>query len=251
MNRALVVIDVQESFRQRPSWAAVSNPDIVDRVLTTGRPQLGPAATSSSGCCTASRAPARRSTRDRTRPPACPVSSRCADEPVITKTSINAFTTTNLQQLLTTHGVRELIDLRHPDRAVLRDHHEGRSDLGYDVTFVTEATATFPIPHRDCAQRPPVRRGARRPHDARHRGDRRAHGVRAGRAIRHDPHARRARAGRGGRRRGIVGPWPLVVFVLVPRLHLLDLAGPAQVFSTAADLGMPYASRTWPSTTRW
>ena len=31
-----------------------------------------------------------------------------------------------------------------------------------------------------------------------------------------------------------------VVFVLAPRLHLLDLAGPAQVFSTAADLGLPY-----------
>lgn len=31
-----------------------------------------------------------------------------------------------------------------------------------------------------------------------------------------------------------------VVFVLVPRLHLLDLAGPAQVFSTAADLGHDY-----------
>ncbi|ADD44018.1 GlxA family transcriptional regulator [Stackebrandtia nassauensis] len=30
---------------------------------------------------------------------------------------------------------------------------------------------------------------------------------------------------------------PRIVFVLVPRLHLLDLAGPAQVFSTAADLG--------------
>lgn len=30
---------------------------------------------------------------------------------------------------------------------------------------------------------------------------------------------------------------PQIVFVLVPRLHLLDLAGPAQVFSTAADLG--------------
>ncbi|BCJ55304.1 transcriptional regulator [Actinoplanes sp. NBRC 14428] len=28
-----------------------------------------------------------------------------------------------------------------------------------------------------------------------------------------------------------------IVFVLVPGLHLLDLAGPAQVFSTAADLG--------------
>ncbi|WP_405581162.1 GlxA family transcriptional regulator [Streptomyces sp. NBC_01190] len=31
-----------------------------------------------------------------------------------------------------------------------------------------------------------------------------------------------------------------VVFLLVPRLHLLDLAGPAQVFSTAADQGLDY-----------
>ena len=31
-----------------------------------------------------------------------------------------------------------------------------------------------------------------------------------------------------------------VVFVLMPRLHLLDLAGPAQVFSTATDFGHPY-----------
>ena len=31
-----------------------------------------------------------------------------------------------------------------------------------------------------------------------------------------------------------------VVFVLTPRLHLLDLAGPAQVFSTATDLGHRY-----------
>ncbi|MFD9129609.1 GlxA family transcriptional regulator [Kitasatospora sp. NPDC059571] len=31
-----------------------------------------------------------------------------------------------------------------------------------------------------------------------------------------------------------------VVFLLAPRLHLLDLAGPAQVFSSAADLGHVY-----------
>ncbi|MFC7550353.1 GlxA family transcriptional regulator [Plantactinospora sp. GCM10030261] len=31
-----------------------------------------------------------------------------------------------------------------------------------------------------------------------------------------------------------------VVFLLLPRLHLLDLAGPAQVFSTAADEGLDY-----------
>ncbi|MGI5212575.1 GlxA family transcriptional regulator [Plantactinospora sp. CA-290183] len=32
-----------------------------------------------------------------------------------------------------------------------------------------------------------------------------------------------------------------VLFLLAPRLHLLDLAGPAQVFSTAADFGADYA----------
>ncbi|MFE2537007.1 GlxA family transcriptional regulator [Streptomyces sp. NPDC059371] len=31
-----------------------------------------------------------------------------------------------------------------------------------------------------------------------------------------------------------------IVFFLVPGVHLLDLAGPAQVFSTAADFGHPY-----------
>jgi transcriptional regulator GlxA family with amidase domain len=36
---------------------------------------------------------------------------------------------------------------------------------------------------------------------------------------------------------------PLVVFLLVPQVHLLDLAGPAQVFSTAAELGYPYELR--------
>jgi transcriptional regulator GlxA family with amidase domain len=35
----------------------------------------------------------------------------------------------------------------------------------------------------------------------------------------------------------------LVVFLLVPQVHLLDLAGPAQVFSTAAAFGYPYDLR--------
>ena len=37
-------------------------------------------------------------------------------------------------------------DHRHPDGALLRDHRAVASDLGYDVDFVTDATATFPIP---------------------------------------------------------------------------------------------------------
>ena len=31
-----------------------------------------------------------------------------------------------------------------------------------------------------------------------------------------------------------------VVFLLIPGLHLLDLAGPAQAFGTAGDLGCGY-----------
>jgi hypothetical protein len=34
-----------------------------------------------------------------------------------------------------------------------------------------------------------------------------------------------------------------VVFLLVPGVHLLDLAGPAQVFGTAAKLGLGYELR--------
>lgn len=36
---------------------------------------------------------------------------------------------------------------------------------------------------------------------------------------------------------------PRIVFFLVPNVHLLDLAGPAQVFSTARDLGYDYGLR--------
>ncbi|WP_218926013.1 isochorismatase family protein [Xylanimonas oleitrophica] len=32
MNRALIVIDVQESFRARDAWGTVANPRIVDPV---------------------------------------------------------------------------------------------------------------------------------------------------------------------------------------------------------------------------
>ena len=32
MNSALIVIDVQESFRQRPSWPAVSDPEVISQV---------------------------------------------------------------------------------------------------------------------------------------------------------------------------------------------------------------------------
>ncbi|MGX1798367.1 cysteine hydrolase, partial [Streptomyces albidoflavus] len=40
MNRALIVVDVQESFRARPEWSRMADPDIarsVDRLVALAR----------------------------------------------------------------------------------------------------------------------------------------------------------------------------------------------------------------------
>src|SRR5690348_2868788 len=143
---ALIVIDVQESFRVRPNWQLVNHPDIaerVDRLVRAARekhdlvvwvlhtePGTGGAFDPAEGHVRLIEglAPA-------------------AGEPVITKTSHNAFTTTNLQQLLTQQGIRELVISGIRTEQCCETTTRVASDLGYDVVFVTEATATTPLPH--------------------------------------------------------------------------------------------------------
>jgi len=147
MTKALVVIDVQESFRARPLWQAVSNPDIVDdvqRLVSAARAAgdlviwvlhtepgggvFDPASTY-------------------VRPMAG--LEPAGDEPVLRKTSRNAFTTTNLGQVLTERGIRALVLCGIQTEQCCETTARVAADLGYDVEFVTDATATFPIPHRD------------------------------------------------------------------------------------------------------
>jgi nicotinamidase-related amidase len=148
MNRALVVIDVQESFRQRPLWEAVSNPSIVEQVnrlvdAARARGDLVVWVLHSEPGTGAAFDPACGHVRliDGLHPR--------EGEPVITKTSINAFTTTNLQQLLTTRSIRDLVLCGIRTEQCCETTARVASDLGYQVTFVTDATATCPIPHRD------------------------------------------------------------------------------------------------------
>lgn len=156
MNRALVVIDVQESFRHQPLWPAISNPGIagqVARLVESSRVEgdlvvwVLHAEPGTGGLFD----PARGYVRlmDGLAP--------AEGEPVITKTSHNAFTTTNLQQLLTSRGVRELIICGIRTEQCCETTARVASDLGYEVTFVTDATATSPISHRDA---PPGRSAA-------------------------------------------------------------------------------------------
>ncbi len=143
---ALIVIDVQESFRVRPNWQAVNHPDIADRVnrlvaaarergdlvvwVLHTEPGTGGAFDPENG-------------HVRLIEGLEPIDG----EPVIRKTSHNAFTTTNLQQVLTQHGIREVVISGIRTEQCCETTTRVASDLGYDVVFVTEATATTPLPH--------------------------------------------------------------------------------------------------------
>ena len=148
MSRALIVIDVQESFREQPLWAAISNPGIAEQVRRLAgqarsggdlviwvlhtEPGTGTVFDPASGHVRlmAGLTPA-------------------AGEPLITKTSHNAFTTTNLQQLLTARGIRDLVICGIRTEQCCETTARVASDLGYEVTFVIDATATSPIAHRN------------------------------------------------------------------------------------------------------
>jgi nicotinamidase-related amidase len=148
MRKALIVIDVQESFRQRPIWAASSNPDIVKQVqrLTEAYRERGDLVV-----WVLHAEPGTGTVFD----PALGF-VRLMDglapkdgEPVLHKSSHNAFTTTNLQQLLTIAGIRELAVCGIRAEQCVETTARVGSDLGYEVTFVIDATATNPIEHRD------------------------------------------------------------------------------------------------------
>ncbi|GAA2074233.1 cysteine hydrolase family protein [Actinomadura alba] len=148
MTRALIVIDVQESFRARPLWETVSDPKIAHRVnrlvrlarqagdlvvwVLHSEPGSGDVFDPALGHVRLMEELERRD-----------------GEPLIHKTSHNAFTTTGLQRLLTEHGVRELTVCGLRTEQCVETTTRVASDFGYQVTFVIDATATNPIPHPD------------------------------------------------------------------------------------------------------
>lgn len=148
MRTALIVIDVQESFRQRPTWQQVSNPDVVEdvnRLVLAARDGGHPVVWvlhSEPGSGT----------------PFDPASGyvRLMDglvpaerEPVLTKTSRNVFTTTDLTRRLVAAGVGRVVVAGIQTEQCCETTTRLAADLGYQAVFVTEATATFPITRPD------------------------------------------------------------------------------------------------------
>ncbi len=151
MSTALIVIDMQESFRRLPSWEHVSNPAVVDRVLRLvdvaraaghrvfwvlhASPGSGTVFDPASGYVRL-----------------CEELSPIEGETVLTKTSRNAFTTTNLGQQLTAAGISQVVIAGIQTEQCCETTARLASDLGYEVVFVTEATATFPIIRPDTGE---------------------------------------------------------------------------------------------------
>jgi nicotinamidase-related amidase len=148
MNTALVVIDVQESFRQREAWAQIDTPDIADKVGAL----VGHAR--SAGHDVIWVLHAEPGSRDVFDPELghvtlLPGLEPHPGEPTLIKTSHNAFTTTNLAQILVERGVGEVVITGIRTEQCCETTARVASDLGYQVRFVLDATATDPLPRWD------------------------------------------------------------------------------------------------------
>ena len=151
MSRALIVIDVQESFRARPDWADIDNRDIavpVMRLVEAARaagdlvvwvlhsePGSGTVFDPASGHV---RLLGELERRD--------------EEPLLIKTTVNAFTSTDLQRRLDAAGVEQLTICGIRTDQCCETTTRIANDLGYDVTFVTDATTTSGVDGLSAAQ---------------------------------------------------------------------------------------------------
>jgi nicotinamidase-related amidase len=146
MNTALVIVDVQESFRQRPLWRTASNPGIVadiNRLVDAAR------ARHELVIWVLHAEPGSGDVFDPASGHVRPMDGLAPQdgELILTKTAHNAFTTTNLQQNLVSRAIGHLVLCGIRTEQCVETTARLASDLGYEVTFVTEATVTFPAPH--------------------------------------------------------------------------------------------------------
>ncbi|GAB1820003.1 cysteine hydrolase family protein [Herbidospora sp. RD11066] len=140
MKRALIVIDVQESFRARPEWDRIGNPKIaepVNRLVRAARSRgdkvvwVLHAEEGSGGVFDPASGHVKLMAE---------LDQPVDGEPVLHKSAHNAFTTTNLQQRLVEAGVGEVVVCGIRTEQCVETTARLACDLGYQVVFVTEAT---------------------------------------------------------------------------------------------------------------
>jgi len=139
---ALLVIDVQDSFKAGPRWERRSSPKfeenidwLVQAYRTAGLPVIFVLHTD----------PDDAFATDSPYFKLMDFLVRQEEEPLLIKNTRNAFTSTNLQDLLWEKRVERLVITGIQTEQCCETTTRLAADLGYDVDFVTEATMTFPI----------------------------------------------------------------------------------------------------------
>ncbi|GGY03507.1 isochorismatase family protein [Paludibacterium paludis] len=140
---ALVVIDVQESFRHRPYWNEAALPALRDRLLAL------------IGGCRALGVPIVHILHEDGDEAFSPRSGLvrpmdwlpAGPDATFVKHVHNAFTDTGLDRWLRTRGIDHLIVSGIRTEQCCETTARVASDLGYRVDFVSEATLTFDMTH--------------------------------------------------------------------------------------------------------
>ncbi len=143
MNTALLVIDIQDSFKIDPArWASRNNPAFeqnVTELISTFREASQPIIWVLHNDTDPGFRPGDPEVR------LMDFLDRREGEPLVVKNTRNAFTSTDLQQRLDALGVRKVVISGISTEQCCETTTRVAADLGYEVDFVTEATATFPI----------------------------------------------------------------------------------------------------------
>lgn len=144
MKNALLLIDIQDSFKLKANWSQRSNPRFEENVTALlrefrerGEPVFFILHTDADPGFR--RGDAALKVMD--------FLDRRDDEPLLYKTTRNAFTSTDLEQRLDALGVERVVVTGIQTEQCCETTARVAADLGYDVDFVTEATMTFPIVH--------------------------------------------------------------------------------------------------------
>jgi len=143
MKTALLVIDIQDSFKIDPArWAKRSSQafeENVTKLISTFREAGEPIVFVLHNDPDPGFRPGDPEVR------LMSFLDRRDGEPLIVKNTRNAFTSTDLQQRLDALGVKRVVVCGISTEQCCETTTRVAADLGYDVDFVTEATLTFPI----------------------------------------------------------------------------------------------------------
>jgi nicotinamidase-related amidase len=149
-NAALLLVDIQDSFKATPDrWETRGNPQfernvttLVDAWRTAGLPVFFILHTDED--------PGFETTSPHFR--LMDFMARREDEPLLVKNTRNSFTSTDLGHRLESLGVTRVVVTGISTEQCCETTTRVAADLGYDADFVTEATQTFPIVNQETGE---------------------------------------------------------------------------------------------------